>query len=106
MYVKPSMHSVGIPKAFANVTAPPDDLCEEVCVDFEGFARGTIITGQIADITISTKTKSGDPMPGFPAMIFDSSSPTGGDRDLGTPNEIYNRPKIWSRQGLQLLGRF
>jgi hypothetical protein len=29
------------------------------------------------------------------AMIFDSSNPTGGDWDLGTPNEMFGGPALF-----------
>ncbi len=66
-------------------------------IDFEfDSLGGAISTGQIIDnefsnygVTITTN----DPV-NHPAMIFDSAYPTGGDHDLGTPNEDFGGPRI------------
>lgn len=52
-------------------------------IDFEGFAAGTVIDDEYADlgITVSATGGSGE------AMIFDSANPTGGDFDLATDNQ-------------------
>jgi len=52
------------------------------------FSAGTVITNQYntLGITVSATGGSDD------AMIFDSSNPSGGDWDLGTPNESYGGP--------------
>ncbi len=57
-----------------------------------GLRKGTVIDNQWAafGVTIS----SGDPS--HLPMIFDSSNPTGGDDDLGTPNETFGGPGIGS----------
>lgn len=70
-------------------------------IDFEKSASGTnLSTGQIIDdeylawgITITTNNS------GKPAMIFDSSLPTGGDEDLGTPNKDFGGPGIGAGGG-------
>jgi len=75
-------------------------LNEDVTViDFEEFVAGDIVSvvtpygceGSISIMSVN---------PRFPgenaAMIFDSSNPTGGDFDLGTPNEMYGGPGISS----------
>ena len=66
-------------------------------IDFENYNPGKIVSEielsepfqNAAVIGITSK---------FPdtnaAMVFDSSNPTGGDFDLGTPNEIYGGPGI------------
>jgi len=63
-------------------------------VDGDGFAlnAGNIITTQYSSlgITVSATGGSGD------AMIFDSSSPTGDDPDLGTPNSAFGGPGVGS----------
>lgn len=59
---------------------------------------GTPITNQYANfgINISTDNNNG---PDF-AAIFDSSNPTGGDTDLGTPNQAFGGPGIGSGGGM------
>lgn len=66
-------------------------------LDFENAANGlSINAGDIASdqwasqgITITTN----DPQ-NHPAMIFDSANPTGGDDDLGTPNQNFGGPGV------------
>lgn len=55
--------------------------------DIQGLAAGTVISGQISGVTVSTDAD-------FPVMVFDSANPTGGDFDLGTPNEDFAGPGI------------
>jgi len=64
----------------ANYQCPPD-------IDFNSLAAGTILTDQFEGVTISTMDDVN-----HPAMIFDSSNPSGGDWDLGTPNERFGGP--------------
>ena len=77
-----------------------DEDCPENCptdFSFETDANGNpLIAGQIIDdefigygITVTTN----DPV-NHPAMIFDSANPTGGDLDLGTPNQDFGGPGI------------
>ena len=66
-------------------------------LDFEtDDAGGTLVSGQIIDnewaawgVHVTTNSPSS-----HPAMIFDSSSPTGGDNDLGTPNQDFGGPGV------------
>ena len=67
------------------------------CIEFESFSAGDFVTsastvGGLGPVVISATN------PLFPAdnaaMIFDSSSPTGGDDDLGTPNAAFAGPGI------------
>ena len=106
-YVKPNLQSIGIARAFASVTPPPHaKVCVEVCIDFNEFAEGEIITrGKVSGVTVSTKAKDGTAASttaggygtassvAHPAMIFDSSPAdgmlSGGDTDLGTPNQLF-----------------
>ena len=67
--------------------------CIEAPIDFEGLAAGTKVTDQIPCVTVSAKFLSFAPAH---AMVFDTSSPTGGDSDLGTPNRGYGGPGIGS----------
>jgi len=70
--------------------------------DFSGPEAGTVIYGEIPgggfatgtefdDFTISGLNNGGGPES---IIIFDSSSPTGGDPDLGTPNVTCGGPGI------------
>ena len=76
------------------------DECIEA-IDFETDGEGTHLNaGQIIDnqwakfgVTVSTGNV------GHPAMIFDSSNPTGGDYDLGTPNEDFGGPGVGTGGG-------
>lgn len=78
----------------------PDDA---QIIDFEEFAPGDIIsTINPGDCIGSIELFSVNP--DFPdsnaAMAFDSSNPTGGDVDLGTPNDSFGGPGI-SAEGPQ-----
>ncbi len=71
-------------------------ICEDLeCLPDVGFdtdaagsalAAGTIVDDEYAGFGITVTTD--DPV-NHPAMIFDSSNPTGGDADLGTPNQDF-----------------
>ena len=70
-----------------------------VIIDFEEFNVGDIVSEtspQGCDGTIGVFALN--PHPSVPdtnaAMVFDSSNPTGGDFDLGTPNSFYGGPGI------------
>jgi hypothetical protein len=58
-------------------------------IDFDDLATGEIVTDQYAAHGVHITTLS---PAHHPAMIFDSASPTGGDWDLGTPNEDFGGP--------------
>lgn len=69
-------------------------------VDFSEFAPGTVIAGTlpqggeapgtvIPGMTISVYNDGNGP---HSAIVFDSENPTGGDWDLGTPNETCDPP--------------
>lgn len=64
-----------------------DDL-DAVLIDFEGFAAGTVIDDEYADIgvTISAQRINNNDAANN-AMVFDSANPTGGDGDLQTFNQ-------------------
>ncbi|MEO1616479.1 MAG: SdrD B-like domain-containing protein [Planctomycetota bacterium] len=64
-------------------------------VDFEGSAAGEVVSTQIPGVVISGKSNR-DPNAGNRAMIFDSSNPSGGDVDLGTPNVAFGGPGMGS----------
>ena len=69
------------------------------CVDFDfetdgngnALHKGQIIDGEFSAFGITVTTN--DPA-NHPAMIFDSSAPTGGDTDLGTPNQDFGGPGV------------
>lgn len=76
------------------VTSFPDDI---VIIDFEEFTAGDIVSntspsGCAGTISIMALN------PDFPtdnaAMAFDSANPTGGDFDLGTPNQSFGGPGV------------
>ena len=64
-------------------------------LDFEtDDSGGSLVKGQIIDnewaawgVHVTTNNPAS-----HPAMVFDSASPTGGDHDLGTPNEDFSGP--------------
>lgn len=80
---------------------PPPCLTK---IDFETNAAGVpLATGQIIDdewaawgIHVSAVGNSPGPNP---AMVFNSAAPTGGDPDLGTPNQFYGGPGIGAGGG-------
>jgi hypothetical protein len=86
------------PAALVSATEPID-VCsiQNFTFEFEADASGNALqAGQIIDeewaawgIHVTTM----DPVT-YPAMIFDSSNPTGGDPDLGSPNQAYGGPGI------------
>jgi hypothetical protein len=74
-------------------------LAVQQTYDFEGLAAGTIVAG----IRTNGETVASDPYMGFEfsvigngssnsLCVFDSSNPTGGDFDLGTPNQDFGGP--------------
>ena len=69
---------------------PPEFCVGPNPITFQGFPAGTIITEQIAGVSIRAENaRSGHP---DLAIIFDSSNPTGGDVDLGAPHEDFGGP--------------
>ena len=78
---------------FANSGAIANlDICSPCNVEgFEGLSAGTNVTTQLAGVGIASVSASGGINQ---AWIFDTSNPTGGDNDLGTPNSQYGGPGI------------
>ena len=80
--------------------------CEAACplaLDFETDDQGQAIQpgqdlsevyGSLYGMHIAVASRDGT-IPGTP-IAFDSGSPTGGDDDLGTPNELYGGPGVGS----------
>ena len=67
-------------------------------IDFEALPPGTVVTQVNAASGLGPIYVEGT-NPDFPpdtdaALIFDSANPTGGDVDLGTPNEDFSGPGI------------
>lgn len=58
----------------------------------EDLPAGTVITNQYADWGITISTENNHRKHPAKAILFNSSNPSGGDVDLGTPNEAYNGP--------------
>ena len=67
--------------------------------NFEGLATGTVVAGQ----NTNGSSLLNDPYPGFEfsvlgnetvnsLVVFDTAHPTGGDTDLGTPNQYFGGP--------------
>ena len=77
------------------VAPDPTDSVWLPSINFEngadglGLESGDVITDQFAALGVHVTTN--DPL-NHPAMIFDSSRPTGGDTDLGTPNAAFGGP--------------
>ena len=72
----------------------PPTLDFETDVNGHPLEAGQIIDDEIAGMTLSTN----DPV-NHPLMIFDSANPTGGDLDLGTPNQDFGGPGIGAGGG-------
>ncbi|WP_157957223.1 hypothetical protein [Winogradskyella tangerina] len=70
---------------------------ESFIIDFEEFNPGDIVSEIMFIDPFNEAAVNGITM-AFPndnaAMIFDSSNPTGGDFDIGTPNELYGGPGV------------
>lgn len=68
---------------------------ETFLVDFETYNPGDLVSEIVLTDPFVNPLVAGITM-AFPnensAMVFDSSNPTGGDFDIGTPNEIYGGP--------------
>ena len=67
----------------------PPDITFEVDGVGSPLSAGQIIDDEFA--ALGVQFTSDDPV-NHPAMIFDSANPTGGDFDLGTPNEDFGGP--------------
>jgi hypothetical protein len=77
--------------AVATITA------DSACMDFSNFQAGDVVTNLGNGVRVIAEIKprqhDNELFPGQ-AMIFNSSDPTGGDFDLGTPNEDFGGPGI------------
>jgi uncharacterized repeat protein (TIGR01451 family) len=58
---------------------------------------GTVVDNEYASLGMHVTTN--DPV-NHPAMIFDTANPTGGDTDLGTPNQDFGGPGVGAGGGI------
>lgn len=60
-------------------------------LDFSAFSAGDLVSALGDGVTVFAmkKTSAMSPLVATQAMIFDSANPTGGDVDLGTPNQSF-----------------
>ena len=70
------------------VTIASPSSCYVVDPNYLGLSAGTFVETSFPGVTISTGDTNHRP------MIFDSSSPTGNDSDLGTPNQAFGGPGV------------
>ena len=69
----------------------------QVTIDFEAFQTGeriSVINTTAGDIAVFGTNPFGSTIGQNTAIIFDSSMPTGGDVDLGTPNMAFGGPGV------------
>ncbi|MEM8892184.1 MAG: hypothetical protein AAGD28_29665, partial [Bacteroidota bacterium] len=52
----------------------------------------SLLPGQIVDVELAPFVEISSPDSDHPPIIFDSANPTGGDTDLGTPNQSFGGP--------------
>ena len=66
-------------------------------IDFDELSAGDVVSTQYPGVTINAVNNR----TGYQnaAMVFDSSNPTGGDADLGTPNQAFGGPGVGSGGG-------
>lgn len=75
--------------------------------DFDTLSRGTILANQFDGMRIYSLPKDGSDetaesyQSDHPVVIFDTSDPTGGDTDLGTPNQAFGGPGLIGHGGSQ-----
>ena len=73
--------------------------CDEITViDFDHLDTGEIVDEQFAGFGVHISTVNGGSGPDL-GIVFDSANPTGGDTDLGTPNEDFGGPGIGAGGG-------
>jgi len=73
---------------------PDGGICiPSIDFDLQGLSAGTLVSDQFLGVSVSAVDRNGNSKQ---AMIFDSAFPTGGDPDLGTPNEQYGGPGVGS----------
>lgn len=81
-----------------SLSAQGMDLADGLTIDFQTDAQGnalragSAISEQYADWGVHITAKNNRNDHPQVALVFDSSQPSGGDSDLGTPNEAYDGP--------------
>lgn len=65
-----------------------------VNLDFNDQAKGSIIDDEFIDLGVLILAKNNFSQHPDLAIIFDSSNPSGGDLDLGTPNVVFGGPGV------------
>ena len=70
------------------------EIIDPACttLDFDALPAGTIVTDQFAASGIIISAENNKKNHPDAAIIFNSAAPTGGDFDLGTPNEDFGGP--------------
>ncbi|MCS7466785.1 hypothetical protein NZK35_09035 [Stieleria sp. ICT_E10.1] len=92
-YVVGAATGIDIEKCVEHVVAGSGEMH---VIDFDGYAAGTKIDHEYSALGVTIAANNGRSSGPDIAMIFDSSAPTGGDHDLGTPNQDFSGPGIGS----------
>jgi outer membrane protein assembly factor BamB len=89
----PTVTPTVAPDATPTPTPDTQPLCVNAApIDFNAFAAGTVLSSQMPGISVwAENDRSGHP---DLAVIFNSSSPSGGDFSLGTPHQEFGGPGI------------
>ncbi|QDV43205.1 Serine-aspartate repeat-containing protein I precursor [Stieleria neptunia] len=90
-YVVGAAPGIDIEKCVEHVVAGSGEMH---VIDFDGFVAGTVIDDEYSALGVTVAANNGRSSGPDIAMIFDSASPTGGDHDLGTPNQDFSGPGI------------
>ncbi|MCB9030639.1 MAG: hypothetical protein H6619_06265 [Deltaproteobacteria bacterium] len=77
------------------ITSNAQECANEVTINFNSLAAGTVVSDQFSSsgISLISTLNANSAHPDL-ALIFDSSNPSGGDLDLGTPNQSNGGPGI------------
>ncbi len=100
----PSFTPTNTPQATATPKLGPPNFCMGPnAITFGEFAAGTVLNQQIPGISIRAEND----LSGHPdlAILFDSRAPTGGNADLGAPNQAFGGPGIGAGGGANQPGR-
>lgn len=81
-------------KVTADKNSPECNNQQPVCatIDFNNLIAGTIVNSQFNSIDVTVTAQNNNPSHPDQAIVFDSSNPSGGDSDLGTPNSLFGGP--------------
>ena len=87
---------------------PPVDndgpICTPAVIDFSGFGTGAVVSQLITQGVTSVSCVNNNSAHPNTCITFDSSAPTGGDDDLGTPNQAFGGPGVGNGGGLGEVG--